>query len=391
MMDNILLSIVIPTRNRQKYCREVIKHILSLNLENTELVIQDNSEEDTLAHEINLINDDRICYNHTSGVFSFVDNFSKAIELARGKFICMIGDDDTILPNIIQVTKYANEHGMDAVVPELITYFWPCENPIKEEFRKGYLTINNPHTPKYTKINVRRSLEKLVANYFQDYQILKVPRIYHGIVKKEILENIKKLTGTYFSGLTPDMYMSTCLAGIVNNAYEYNNPITISGICPKSGSTDSATGKHTGELKDAPHFNGHKSYNWIKVIPKIYTVETIWAESGMQALKDIGLIDQYNKFNVRKFLVRLLMQYPQFQEQLLEFGQSYGLSKWIYFIEKKKYIMIRNMRRIARKIQKITFRNFSISYPNIANIQNACNIAYEKINNINNINRNVNI
>ena len=44
-MNNLpLLSIVIPTRNREFYCIQAIKHILSFENKDFELVIQDNSE-----------------------------------------------------------------------------------------------------------------------------------------------------------------------------------------------------------------------------------------------------------------------------------------------------------------------------------------------------------
>lgn len=44
-MDS-LLSIVIPTRDREYYCIEAIKNILSYNNEDFELVVQDNSDSE---------------------------------------------------------------------------------------------------------------------------------------------------------------------------------------------------------------------------------------------------------------------------------------------------------------------------------------------------------
>ena len=43
MGSSRLLSIVIPTRNRQEYCVAAVEQILTLNLNDVEVVIQDNS------------------------------------------------------------------------------------------------------------------------------------------------------------------------------------------------------------------------------------------------------------------------------------------------------------------------------------------------------------
>lgn len=44
-MTNPLLSIVVPTKNRYMYLEEMIRMFVSFQLENTELVVQDNSDD----------------------------------------------------------------------------------------------------------------------------------------------------------------------------------------------------------------------------------------------------------------------------------------------------------------------------------------------------------
>ena len=44
MKDISLLSIVIPTRNREEYCIHALNHILSFDEQDFELIIQDNSD-----------------------------------------------------------------------------------------------------------------------------------------------------------------------------------------------------------------------------------------------------------------------------------------------------------------------------------------------------------
>ena len=53
-----LLSILIATKNRQKYCLSAVESILMLSDDNIEVIVQDNSDDTNLENLIsNLFND----------------------------------------------------------------------------------------------------------------------------------------------------------------------------------------------------------------------------------------------------------------------------------------------------------------------------------------------
>jgi len=104
MNNNYLLSIIIPTRNRQKYCKAAVSQILDHHWDNVEVCVQDNSEDDSLREWVNSLHTDKVVYNYHPGTLSFVDNFSEAVSLAHGDYLCMIGDDDGVLPSILNLT-----------------------------------------------------------------------------------------------------------------------------------------------------------------------------------------------------------------------------------------------------------------------------------------------
>ena len=311
---NQILSIIIPTKNRQKYCLAAIRQIMSLNLSGTEICIQDNSDTDELRNDILSLSSENIVYNYHDGVLSFVDNFSEAVSLAHGEYLCMIGDDDGILPCIMDVVKFIKEKGIDSLIPSLgAVYYWPSDNPIVADGEKGVLTLSYLHSKaKYT--NSQKALVKLLKGAVQNYTSLDMPRLYHGIVKRTCLEEIKAQTGKYFGGLTPDMYMSVALSFVCKKTLRIDTPVTISGICPTSGSNDSATGKHTGKLEDAPHFRGHTDYHWDEHIPAFYSVDTIWAETLMQALTAFKRNGMKSLLNLSLFDELCIEKYPQFRD-----------------------------------------------------------------------------
>jgi glycosyltransferase involved in cell wall biosynthesis len=122
-----LLSIIIPTRNRQKYAISAIISILSISAPDLELVVHDNSDSRDLEEYIrNNINDTRLRYHYTSAPQSMVDNWDAAVGLTSGKYLCLIGDDDGVNPEIIEATRWADMNDIDALKPTVsASYLWP--------------------------------------------------------------------------------------------------------------------------------------------------------------------------------------------------------------------------------------------------------------------------
>jgi len=161
-MNKYMLSIVIPTKNRQDYCLFALKQILSLGLQNIEVCIQDNSDTDELRKDVENLKATNIVYNYHGGVLSFVDNFSEAISISSGEYICIIGDDDGILPSIINYVKKADEENLDAIIPSLgIVYIWPSEKKIIDNAETGllHLCIAKPYNSR--PVNPQKALNTL--------------------------------------------------------------------------------------------------------------------------------------------------------------------------------------------------------------------------------------
>lgn len=344
------LSVIIPTKNREKYCSRAVESVLALHDSTIQIVVQDNSSGEGLG---NALRSEHIKYNHHAGVLSFVDNFSEAVEIADGKYLCIIGDDDAVLPEIVRTVALMEEQSFDCAVPSLgSVYFWPSEPPIIPKADKGYLCLSFIR-PGFRRLDIEKGLQDLMRKGGQDYQALDMPRLYHGIVRRDRLQEIYQKTGRYFYGLTPDIYMSTALAMVCKNAIKLNYPITVSGICRESGSAASANGQHTGELKDAPHFRGHDNYSWDSKALPVYSVESIWAESSMKALHAFGRDDLYAKFSVSYLDSCCLAKYPQFREEIKKHATENNISllrlRAEHFKNATFTLAMRAIRRVFRK------------------------------------------
>ena len=186
-----LLSIVIPTCNRTEYAICAINSILSIPDPRLELIIQDTSDSSELEAYIHFnIRDTRLRYQYNPPPrLSMVDNFNAGIGLATGEYICAIGDDDGINPEIIEATQWAKENGIDALTPKhLVNYYWPQTITYQSgatQIKPGCLSITK-FSGKFSESDTQLAIVKLFRNGIANYLSFNLPKLYHGIVKKNL-------------------------------------------------------------------------------------------------------------------------------------------------------------------------------------------------------------
>jgi len=301
-----LLSIVIPTRNRINYVKSAITSVLDNNDPRIELVIQDNSDSDELKIWIKEnIDDSRLKYNYSNSPLSFVGNFSLGVEVSTGEYICIIGDDDGINPEIIQAAAWLKEEDIDCLSTSISANFvWGDAEVPTTLFTNetgGVLSISKI-TGNIIEAKHEKELLAFVKGGLVNYLDFNLPKIYHGIVKAECFNKIKNTTGSYFGGLSPDIFASITLACIAKKVFITDYPLTISGVCGVSASiVEGLLKKNSKKLEDAPHLRNRGHYEWSELVPKIYCVETIWADSAIAALKCMDRIELLNEINISKF------------------------------------------------------------------------------------------
>lgn len=318
MSNEFVLSVVVPTRNRAEFASGVIRQVLSINAPDLQLVIQDNSDNDSLSRTCErYAGDGRLKYGYTPEALSFVANFSAGVAMADGEYVCIIGDDDGINPEILEVARWAHGAGVRAVKPGLqAIYFWPGAG-LRNADDSGQLVVHRvDHGVRVG--STGPELVKLLENGCQDYLSLDLAKLYHGLVRRDALEQVRGTAGEYFGGLSPDIYSAVALSAVINEVVCINYPLTLSGICEKSGSADSATGRHTGALADAPHFRGHTAYDWADEVPEFYSVETIWADSSLAAVRDMCRNDLLREYRPESLAAYCLFRHPEFGQLVLQ-------------------------------------------------------------------------
>ena len=89
-----MISVVLATYNRAKYIEKAINSVLSQTCSDFEFIIVNDGSTDGTLSVLNRYNDERIKIINNEKNIGFVKSLNKGINLAQGKYIARIDDDD---------------------------------------------------------------------------------------------------------------------------------------------------------------------------------------------------------------------------------------------------------------------------------------------------------
>lgn len=307
-----LLSIMIATRNRIPYVISAIQSILEIPDPRLELVVQDNSDSRELETYVHAnIHDSRFRYRYTPPPFSMIDNFNAVVELATGEYLCLIGDDDGVNPEIMEAAEWAKSENLDSLAVKCrVNYFWPGTGIPDTLFTKvndGCLQISQ-FDGYLIDVEIEKEMRNLAHDGGGNYLNFRLPKLYHGFVHRRCLEAVYQKTGVYFGGLSPDIFASLSVACVALRVMVTDYPLTIPGVCPGSGSTYTHTGGFGRRLEDTFLWRDRGEYDWCELVPRVYTAQSVWADSGVAALRAMGREDLVREINLVKLAAYCIIE-----------------------------------------------------------------------------------
>jgi len=102
MNNKPLISICIPTYNSESFIKETIDSVLNQTYKNIEVIITDDCSKDKTVEIIRSFSDLRIKFFKNDKNLGVEGNWNKALQLASGKYIKLMGADDILYPTCIE-------------------------------------------------------------------------------------------------------------------------------------------------------------------------------------------------------------------------------------------------------------------------------------------------
>lgn len=283
-----VVSVVIPTHERARYAIPTIRALLSLSTA-IEIVASDSSEKDSISSEFySAICAGQLKILRPMKKMSVVDNFNFALAAVTGRYVCFIGDDDFVTSDIVTLATWAELNAIEAIkftFPSL--YFWP-------DFKHrahGAAIAGSLRTSRYSgRISVhdsRRSAREALRNLGAGP--VDMPRVYAGLVSRNLIEKITVKYGALFGGVSPDVYSALLIAIEAETCVKVDYPVVIPGASGASTAGLSAQGRHVGGLRDNPHIGAFNNLIWDPRIPEFYSVPTVWGYSLLKAAEKANL------------------------------------------------------------------------------------------------------
>ncbi len=346
----MLLSIVIPTKDRYYSLCKTVYALSTLELPETEIIVQDNTEDNReVVGKFDCYK--QVKYFHDSSAMSVSENSDIAIKHSCGKYVIFLGDDDAITPEIIKVVEFMNKHRIDACCVPYAKYNWP---ELMEE-----ASLNNSVElldKRDGKIEIVDCQKELISMMRETTFSLRIPKVYQGIVSREILELIWSKTGTYFPGPSPDMANGVAVSLLSNKVIQINSPIIIAGFSKKSAAGLGTMKKHVATIENVPWLKKSVLENWDARIPRIWTGQTIWAESLIKALESMGNSGLIRCYNFKRLYSSFLVSHPDLIKYVLEVK---CISKYLVIFDLPIYIIIKLKNKVISALySKKQFTSF---------------------------------
>ncbi len=365
-----LLSIIVPTKNRYIYLKGLIEIFINCRSKKTELIIQDNSADNTeFICYLNRIACKDIRYYYKPEPLSVVENMDYAVSHAVGKYICILGDDDLYSSYLERFVKYMNKAGIESVMfSNDSVYFWPGIDFIAHPLPS--LMIEQCRN-RLRKISPAKARAKCMRTGAINLDFL--PRVYHGVVSRNVMQKVYKETGSFFPGASPDMASAIALSYFVRNHYYCDLPLIISGKSPNS--VGGKKGRHpSGEIKNIKHLPVDTEENWPVSLPKFWSAGTIWAQSLFESMTRLGHKNELNRFNYAACYANVAVFESIYRGRLSPFLKGHFLLKLKFLIECFKLftfrckVFIKNM-----ALSRLHFTNMHV-YNNVKDSMEASKI-----------------
>ena len=103
--SNYKFTIILPVRNGGEYVKECVHSILNQTYSAFNFVVLDNNSKDGTPEWIESLKDNRISVHRSTKDLTIEENWARAVQVPKNEFVTLIGHDDILMPNFLEVMQ----------------------------------------------------------------------------------------------------------------------------------------------------------------------------------------------------------------------------------------------------------------------------------------------
>lgn len=229
----MIVSLLIPSKNRLDLLKLSLRTILPQNDRDIEIIISDNASSDDYRAYIDQLSDSRIVYVRQENPIPVTDNWQKALSLATGDYILMLGDDDGLTPDFFSsIRPLLADDGPDIVYLAAYHYCYPNVMPGTPQGYFGAVGcefLPNENGAFCLLPHYARDLAASVLDFRHRYGF----NAQHFLLKRSFIEKVADI-GPLYQSPYPDFFAAVVTFMRARTIAVVPKPSVIIGISPKS-------------------------------------------------------------------------------------------------------------------------------------------------------------
>jgi len=213
--------------------RHAVSSVLAQSHKDFEIIISDNASEDDYQGYIQTLSDSRVVYYRYASSVPVTANWRKALSLATGDYVLMLGDDDALAPQFSEIVlPHLSPNGPDVAYLAAYHYCYPGVIPgsphgyfaaVKCEFLQNDPGVFNL-APEYA-----HELAASVLDFRHRYNF----NGQHFLLRRHFAESFAEIGGLYQSPY-PDFFAAIATFYRARSILVLPQRAVIIGISPKS-------------------------------------------------------------------------------------------------------------------------------------------------------------
>ena len=268
----VKFSVIIPTRERHETLPFAIRTVLLQTFEDFEIIVCDNCSSIETKKAVAQFNSPKIKYVRSDIPLSMHENWELAVNSSSGEYLILFGDDDGLLPNSLKVlNELLMQSTFKVIAWDRIHYHWPnllpqqLSNQIQIPIADGSFLINGAW------------IIKEIVEGRKPYTFL--PMLYNGVIKRNLIEELKNKTGSIFRSISPDIYSGFAFAQLSGEYLYLNTPMSINGGSAKSNGHSFFNKANDSVVNDFKELNNKSGVSFHWRVPYIKSIHAVVADS----------------------------------------------------------------------------------------------------------------